>query len=454
MDHRRALLRLALPNYTALLSGVVAGIIDVAWVAGLGPDAVAAVAVTTNVENFLLGVVMLVSGGLTVTLSGRLGAGDGSGARAAVRSGWALFGIIAGVVAVAGWALRVPLAGMFLDDARAAHLAVTYFAVSMPTVVLFYAGQMVDAIFAGHGDTRTPMRLALLSNVVLLMLDPLLIYGLDWGVVGAAVATAAGRLVAVGVGLLLLRRLPLRGGYGPLWSSAHGIVATGLPISGDFLIRMAGALALVAVVGRFGVVALAAYGIGIKALYFATMCFYAIRNAATIHTPRTLAVDPAALPMITRQVLRLGLAAGLIAAVIAFAAAPWIMRAFTTDPSVVGVGVDFLRWVGLYLVPVAGVIGLAGLLMASGRGSRLFGVTAAGMAFQSLLAVTLSGPLGLTGVWIAMALGACAQFCVVLALALGRRPVSRGAAFRGRDPEAEVEAQGGRREVSAGWTAT
>jgi putative MATE family efflux protein len=397
MEHRRALLRLALPNYAALLSGVVAGIIDVAWVARLGPDAVAAVAIATNVENLLLGVALLVTGGTTITLAARLGAGDRPGAAATVRAGWALFWIVAPVVALAGWALRAPVSGWLLDDARAAHLAVTYFAVSMPTVVLFYAGQMVDAVFAGHGDTRTPMRLAMLSNVVLLALDPVLIYGLELGIVGAAVATALGRLVALGTGLVLLRRRHRAFTCAPALPAVRRILATGLPISGDFLVRMAGALATVAIVGRFGVVAVAAYGIGMKALYVATMGFYAIRNAATIHVPRSLA----ALPSVTRQVLRLALGTGLLSAVAAAVAAPWIMKAFTSDPGVVATGAGMLRWIGLYLLPVSGVIGLAGVLMASGRGSRLFAVTAVGMVAQTMFAIALSGPFGLTGVWLA-----------------------------------------------------
>lgn len=413
MDHRRALLRLALPNYAALLSGVIAGIIDVAWVAGLGPDAVAAVAVATNVENFLLGIAMVVTGGTTITLSGRLGSGDVRGAAAVVRAGWTLFGVIALAVAAAGYCVRVPVASLFLDDTS---LASAYFAVSMPAVVVFYAGWMVDAVFAGRGDTRTPMRLALLSNGILLVLDPLLIYGMHWGVVGAAVATAAGRLVSVGAGLVLLASRASDGPAGPMWPAARRILATGLPMAGDFLVRMAGALALIAVVARFGVVPVAAYGIGMKALYFATMGFYAIRNAATVHTPRTLAAAPSALPGITSAVLRLGLGAGFAAAVVAFAGAPWIMRAFTDDPSVIAVGVGFLRWVGAYLLPIAAVIALAGLLMASGRGSKLFAVTAFGMTLQCALAVALSYRFGLTGVWLAMAAGATVQLAGVTGL--------------------------------------
>ncbi|NEB75965.1 MATE family efflux transporter, partial [Streptomyces sp. SID14478] len=67
--------------------------------------------------------------------------------------------------------------------------------------------QLVDGILKGAGDTRTPLRLALLANGLILVLDPLLISA--YGVVGAAVSTVAARLVALAAGLGALRRNPL-----------------------------------------------------------------------------------------------------------------------------------------------------------------------------------------------------------------------------------------------------
>jgi len=442
VNHRWLLLRLALPNYVALLSGVVAGIIDVAWVARLGPASVAAVAVATSVENALLGVILLVNGGVVVVVAGRIAVGDRAGARAAVRAAWRIFAVLTPAVVLACWVLRRPLAALFLPEAGAASLAVDFFAVSLPAVAIFYGQQVVDGIFAGHGDTRTPMRLALIANALLLALDPLLIYG--WGpvpasgVVGAAMATAAGRGVALAVGLVLLRRRLLAeraaapgeagnraagGGEAPVGPAVRALLVTGAPIAGDFLVRMAGALAVIAIVGRFGVAAVAAYGIGMKALYFATMGFYAIRNAATIHTPRTLtAITGDRLETerqaIGRHALRLALGAGVLASVVFAVPAGLLMRIFTDDARVIAVGTVFLRCAGGYLVPIAGVIALAGFLMASGRGTRLFAVTVVGMVVQSVLGWLLSAAIGLTGVWLAMALSALLQ--LVLALRLAR----------------------------------
>ncbi|WP_194913846.1 hypothetical protein [Catenulispora rubra] len=109
------------------------------------------------------------------------------------------------------------------------------------------------------------------------------------------------------------------------------------------------------------------------------------------------------------------------------AAAPWIMAAFTARADVAAVGVVFLRWLALYLVPTSVVIGLSGVL-ASGRGGRrLLPVTIVGTVLAVVLAHLLSGPFGLAGVWAAMASSAalqCAALLVLLggAVSAGRRP--------------------------------
>lgn len=434
MTHRRPLLRLAGPNYVALLSGVITGMIDVAWVARLGPGPVAAVAVATSVENALLGVVLLVSGGVTVVLSGHVGAGDAAAARATVRAGWWLYAALTPVVVLAGWASRHPLAAAFLGDAEAADHAVAYFAVLFPAIAIFYAQQVVDATFAGHGDTRTPMQLALLANGLLLVLDPVLIYGVGpvpaFGVAGAAAATAFGRGAALFIGLILVRRRhPAHGAAAPLRPALRAVTAAGAPVAGDFLVRMVGALITIGVVSRAGVAAVAAYGIGMRLLYFATMSFYALRNAATIHTPRTIsALEPdARAPQrraIGRQVLGLALAAATLAAVLLAAAAPMLMRLFSADPQVITAGVFFLRCVGGYLIPIAGVVALGGLLVGSGSGPRLFAVTVAGTISQCGLAWVLSDVLGLAGVWLAMALSALLQLTLIVRAAGLRAPAA------------------------------
>ncbi|WP_318211280.1 MULTISPECIES: MATE family efflux transporter [unclassified Streptomyces] len=482
--HRRTLVRLARPVYLELLAGVAAGVINVIWVARLGGDAVAAVAVATNVENLLLGVVLVAGSGTTVLVARARGADDPAAVRAAVRGGAALCALLVPPVAVAGYLLREPLAALLLggQDHPAHALATAYFAVSLPGTAVFFAITVLDGILKGAGDTRTPMRLAFLANGLILVLDPLLIQA--YGVRGAALATVTGRVVALSVGLLVLRRHPLlraARAVRPTERTAAALrrtAGTGLPMGVDFAVRMAGALALVSVVARLGVTEMAAYGIATKAMYVATMAFYAVRQAAAIHSAHLLGsaegAGPGAGPgsdrspgsgqapaqavglarrldaglgerrAVGRQALLLGGSLGAGSAVLLFLGAGPVMRIFGAEPEVAEAGALFLRCLGPHLLFMGGFIALAGVFEGTGGSPYLARITSAGVLVQLPLAHGLSG-LGLPGICLAMALATAAQ-CAALGLlyrrTLGAAQGQPGRAAASHADRPPVEADG------------
>ncbi|MZF87068.1 MATE family efflux transporter [Streptomyces sp. SID5643] len=424
--HREQLVLLARPVYFSLLASVAAGIITTVWVARLGGPAVAAVAVATTTENVLLGIALVFGSGTTVLVAHARGARDPAAVRAAVRGGWALWALVTPVVVVCGLLGREPLARLVLGgaDGAALPLAVAYFTLSMPGLAVFFAQQLVDGILKGAGDTRTPMRLALLAGGLILVLDPLFIH--LYGVRGAAAATVLSRCAALGAGLVALRRTPLlrsarRAEPGePLEASLRRTLRTGLPMSADFTVRQTGALALVAIVARLGVPAVAAYAIAYKVMYVATMAFYAVRQAASIHTAHSRGAGQDARRAIGRQAVLLSGALGLAAAVLLAVTAPWVMAAFGAGPRVADEGVLFLRCVGPYLVMLGCLIALGGVFEGSGRAPVLLRVTVLGTAVQLGLAYALTGS-GLPGVCLAMALAAAVQ-CAAAGLLFRRDP--------------------------------
>ncbi|GAA3790033.1 MATE family efflux transporter [Streptomyces coacervatus] len=422
--HRRQLIALAHPVYFSLLASVAAGIINTVWVSRLGGAAVAAVAVATNTENVLLGVALVFASGTTVLVAHARGARSPGSVRAAVRGGWALCAVVTPVVVVGGFLLREPLARLVLggDESAALPLAVAYFAISLPGIAVFYVQQLVDGILKGTGDTRTPLRLALLANGLILVCDPFLIH--LYGVRGAAASTVLCRCVALALGLRALRRNELlrasarvRTAEGT-GSALRRTLTTGLPMSADFTVRQGGALVLVAIVARLGVTAVAAYSIAYKVMYVATMAFYSVRQAASIHTAHTRGAGRDERRAIGRQAVLVSGTVGLGAAAALFGTAPWIMAAFGAGPGVAHAGVLFLRCIGPYLLLMACFIALGGVFEGSGGAPVLLRVTVLGTAVQLPLAYGLSG-LGLPGVCLAVALAMAVQ-CVVVAVLFAR----------------------------------
>ncbi|MGW2936670.1 MATE family efflux transporter [Streptomyces sp. NPDC001156] len=420
-SHRRHLIALAHPVYFSLLASVAAGIINTVWVSRLGGPAVAAVAVATNTENVLLGIALVFASGTTVLVAHARGAGNPGAVGAAVRGGWALCAVVTPLVATGGFLLREPLARSVLGGGGPAlPLAVGYFAVSLPGIAVFFVQQLVDGILKGTGDTRTPMRLALLANGLILVCDPLFIHA--YGIRGAAVSTVLCRCVALAAGLRALRRnAQLRAARSapPAQSTTAALRHTlraGVPMSADFTVRQTGTLVLVAIVARLGVTAVAAYAIAYKVMYVATMAFYAVRQAAAIHTAHARGAGREQRTAIGRQAVLLSGAVGATAAALLGFLAPWIMRAFGAGPAVAHDGVLFLRCVGPYLLLTACFIALGGVFEGSGGAPLLLRVTLLGTAVQLPLARALSG-LGLPGICLALAVAMALQCGVLLRLA-------------------------------------
>ncbi|MER7502972.1 MATE family efflux transporter [Nonomuraea pusilla] len=401
------MLRLALPVYVELLTAVVAvGLIDLLWVSGLGEGAIAAVTVGTTVEYLAYGLFLAVPTGVTVLVGRR----DGRAPLwPVVRTGGLLWALFSAAVAVPGVLLHGPIAALF---GAASGPAADFLLVSLAGLPVYFAQTVVDGVLKGLGDTRTPMRNALICNALVVVLDPLLIYGLGLGVRGAALATVAARAVTLAIAVRSLRGL--RGGARDDGTPGDGergrgtrlgreILVTGLPMSGDFLARALVGMALVEIVAGFGTAQVAGYGIGQKIMLAGVMVFYALRQAAMIRTARS---EPAGSPLL------LGLGGGAAVAAVLNAAAVPAAGLFTADPSV---AVGFLRWMTLYLVPFGGLIAVGGVLQASGRGGRLLAATLAGFAVQLPLAYALSSWLGVTGVWLSMAAGASISLAAALA---------------------------------------
>ncbi|MGW4891255.1 MATE family efflux transporter [Kitasatospora sp. NPDC004240] len=404
----RRLGALAGPVYAELLSGVVAALISTFWVAGLGGAAVATVTLAASLENLLLGPVLVVGSGAALLTARAAGAGDAVAARGTARTAWRLCAGGSVLIAVPGALWRAELAGLFLDGPAVAA-ADGYLLVAFLGFPLFFAQKVADDLFKGTGDTRTPMRMALLSNALLLVLDPLLIRG-PLGLTGAAVALVGSRAVALAVTAGLRFRA---GGRARTQAAPVGpLLAAGAPLGVDFTARMAVGTAQLGLISSFGVAALAGYGVGYRVLLVATMAFYAVRQAAFIETGRRLGRGLPGDGLARSTALLAGAVGGAFAVLCAAAAVP-LTRLFTSDPAVVAESVGFLRLMGLYLVPYALAVALGGVLQASGRGRVLVTATVLGLGVQLLAGYGLSRLLGVDGIWLAMTLSAVVQVAVM-----------------------------------------
>ena len=195
------ILALAWPTMLEQLLGTAVQYIDTAMVGTLGTDAVAAVGSTTTV-NWLIGSTVSAAGvGFLAFISQSLGAGEGERAKRA--SAQAVLAVLAlGIIFTAAPLLlsgRVPI-WMQVDEPLR-KTASTYFFVLYSAMLFRCASIILGTVLRAAGDTKTPMLVGLVVNIVNVTLNFLFIYptrmlgafripGLGLGVVGAALASA------------------------------------------------------------------------------------------------------------------------------------------------------------------------------------------------------------------------------------------------------------------------
>jgi putative MATE family efflux protein len=239
-----------------------------------------------------------------------------------------------------------------------ARIASAYFQVTMGTVVVVVALIIGGGVLRGAGDSKTPMMVTAVANVVNVILAYGLIYG-HWGLpamgpVGSAWATFLARGLAL---VLLLRVLWVgrngvgisgREGWRPDFSVARRVLGLGAPAALEQILITSAFLALTVLVGHLGTATLAAQRISMSALSLSFMPGFGFSIAATTLVGQSIGArrpwDAEGIARFAATWAAIWMSA--IGAIFFFFAEP-IMHRFTADMEVVRIGAAGLRVVAL-----------------------------------------------------------------------------------------------------------
>lgn len=349
----RAIFLLATPMVLEMLMESLFAIVDVFWVTRLGTDAVTTVGLTESLLVLIFSVAIGLSMSTTAMVARRIGEKDTHGAAIASVQAIALGIVTAVILGIPGSYFAPQLLELMGAPASVIQTGERYTAIvlggSISVMLLF----LNNAIFRGAGDPSIAMKVLWVSNLINLLLDPCLIFGLGpfpaLGVTGAAVATLSGRTF----GVLYQFWILFRGGsrirlaakdlqiVPRVLVSLVRVSVTGVL---QFLIAHTSWIALVRIISTFGSEAVAGYTIGIRIFIFAILPSWGLSGAAATMIGQNLGAKKPERG--ERAVYLTGLYnmlfLGFVAAI--FIAAPWqIVGLFTTDPTVAPFAVDCLR---------------------------------------------------------------------------------------------------------------
>ena len=355
---RRRVLALAWPVIGENLLETLLGIVDTALVAGLGTAAIAGVGSGLQIMFFLLATLSALSIGSSILVAQAVGAQEPKRASRLARQSLVWSVLLSVPLAALGLGLARPLIGLFGMAPEVLRIGAGYFQVTMGTVVVLVALIIGGGVLRGAGDSRTPMVVTAIANVLNGALAYGLIYG-HWGLtalgaVGSAWATFFARSVAL---VLMLRALYKgrsgvsiagRWGWRPDWSVAREVLKLGVPASVEQLLMASAFTVLTVLVARQGTDTFAAMRISISALSLSFLPGFGFGMAATALVGQSIG---ARRPRLGAGVAGIATTWGVlwmsaIGALIFVFANP-IMRLFTHLPDVVRIGAAGLRMVAL-----------------------------------------------------------------------------------------------------------
>jgi putative MATE family efflux protein len=141
-----------------------------------------------------------------------LGEGDADLARRRATSSL-IFGFLFGAVfAALVWFNIKGLVTLLGASGETRDLAVHYMRIILPSLPVLLVGVVGGAILRAHGDARRSMNVLILGGLVNAVLDPILIFGLNLELTGAALASIAARFTIAGLALSAIHRF--HGGFG------------------------------------------------------------------------------------------------------------------------------------------------------------------------------------------------------------------------------------------------
>jgi putative MATE family efflux protein len=183
---------------------------DQYWVKDLGPDAQAAMGLTSFLLILNFAFISLLSTGTLARIAKLAGAGNWDGLRQTFCTACSFALVWFGAIAVAGWFAAPMLVRLSGGSGAPADLATDYLGTIYLVLPMIGFKPLIDGVFFGLGNTFVPMCLSVLSVVLNAILNPVMIYG--WwgfpalGIEGAAWSTGISRAVSAGVGILVLLR--------------------------------------------------------------------------------------------------------------------------------------------------------------------------------------------------------------------------------------------------------
>ncbi|MFN4267675.1 MAG: MATE family efflux transporter [Fervidobacterium pennivorans] len=233
--------------------------------------------------------------------------------------------------------------------------AISYYVVDIIGLPLVFILNTTTSIMRAIGDSQFGMRMILYMNVINMIFDPLLIFGIGpfprLGVAGAAWASNIGRLVAAAISVnhVFSERAVVRierNDFKPEWRMISLILKLGLPSAIGMSVTSAGFAVIMKYVAMFGPAVISAYGIGNRVTNLVSMISFGLAGAVStmvgqfIGARRFEDAERTVRTAFFWNVIIIG-----FLSILTFAYAKQVTKFFINDPEVIKMGDIFFKYI-------------------------------------------------------------------------------------------------------------
>ena len=406
----RACGELAWPAVLTNLLQSTVGLVDVKVVGTLGAAAVAAATAGHRLFFVLQATLMAVSAGTTALVARAWGAGRRDEAARVIVSSLQLSCAIALVMSVFGLSIAEPFASMFGLSGAARALAAIYIRWISGFTLVFAVGFVLAAGLRAAGDTRTPLAIGAVTNVVNVLMLYMLVYGgfgfPKIGIAGAALAGGLAFTAGAALTLLLWLRGMLRlervGRDALDRERMRSVVRIGYPAALEQLVVQSGFIAFTYIIAKhFGTEALAAYGIGVQILSLSFVVGFGFSIAASTLVGQHLGAGwPERAAQSGWRALFLAVGSMSVLSVVIVSFARPIAKLMIADPEVVRLTVAFIYLLGAAQPLMAVEFAIGGALRGAGDTRFPLVTTFTGLILGRVLLASAFTRAGLSVEWI------------------------------------------------------
>lgn len=395
---------LAWPLFIEQILSTLVSFVDTAMVGRLGAAASASISISNSFVFLINGAVMALGVGLTTYVARSVGAKDYEAAKSYIRHALLILLLVGLPLALLTIALyrQIPAwmgaDGDYIDQARDYLLITSIFRIFSMTMMV------LGSVYRGRGDTKTPLYINTVVNlmnvagnyllingphVIKINLDALNIHwsinmiGAGMGVRGAALSTGISWLLG-GVTLTVMlflkndpTRISLKESYRPDLALIRRVVAISIPAMLERISMSLSGIVVTSSIATLGVYSVAANGVYSTAESLSYMPGFAFQTSATTLVGQSLgAKKPELARRYTRYTITLGVVVMTLAGICLFVFARPLVSIINSDPSVIEIAERCLKVVA-FVQPVQVVAWIyAGAMRGAGDTRFAFYITA------------------------------------------------------------------------------